>query len=102
MAAIAVVTAPFFAAIIIATRQVVEVSSPGDIVLILVVGDSDGSFSGSLGGSHWSPRASACLFARGALVLLLKAGVREAHGDVGWADGVNPHACMCPCRFILA
>ena len=34
MAAIAVVTAPFFMAIIIATRQVVEVSSLGDVVLI--------------------------------------------------------------------
>ena len=36
MAAVAVVTASFFAAIIIATRQVVGVSSPGDVVLILV------------------------------------------------------------------
>ena len=34
MAAVAVVTAPFFAAIIIATRQVVGVSSPGNVVLI--------------------------------------------------------------------
>ena len=39
MAAVAVVTAPFFAAIIIATRQVVGVSSPGDVVLILVVSE---------------------------------------------------------------
>ena len=38
MAAVAVVTALFFAAIIIATRQVVGVSSPGDVVLILVIG----------------------------------------------------------------
>ena len=36
MAAVAVVTTPFFVAIIVATRQVVGVSSPGDIV----VGDS--------------------------------------------------------------
>ena len=34
MAAVAVVMAPFFVAIIIATRQVVGVSSPGDVVLI--------------------------------------------------------------------
>ena len=50
MAAVAVVTALFFAAIIIATWQVVGVSSPGDVVLILVVGDSDDSLS-SLDGS---------------------------------------------------
>ena len=43
MAAVAVVMAPFFVAIIIATRQVVGVSSPGDVVLILVVYDSGGS-----------------------------------------------------------
>ena len=34
MAAVAVVTTPFFTAIIIATRQVVGVSSPGDVILI--------------------------------------------------------------------
>jgi len=39
MAAVVVVTAPFFTAIIIATRQVVGISSLGDIVLILVVGE---------------------------------------------------------------
>ena len=33
-----IVTAPFFTAIIVATPQVVEVSSPGDVVLILVIG----------------------------------------------------------------
>ena len=38
MTAVAVVTAPFFAAIIIAMQQVVGVSSPGDVILILVVG----------------------------------------------------------------
>ena len=38
MAAVAVVTTPFFVAIIIATRQVIGVSSPGDVVLILVIG----------------------------------------------------------------
>jgi len=38
MEAVAVVTAPFFTAIIFATRQVVGVSSPGDVVLILVIG----------------------------------------------------------------
>ena len=38
MAAVAVVTALFFVAIIIATWQVVGVSSPGDVVLILVIG----------------------------------------------------------------
>ena len=38
MAAIVVVMVPFFTAIIIATRQVVRVSSPGDVVLILVIG----------------------------------------------------------------
>ena len=38
MAAVAVVTAPFLAAIIIATRQVVGVSSPGDVVLMPLVG----------------------------------------------------------------
>ena len=50
MAAVAVVTALFFAAIIIATWQVVGVSSPGDVVLILVVGDSGDPLSGSLDG----------------------------------------------------
>ena len=40
MAAVVVVTAPFFAAIIFAMRQVVGVSSPGDIILILLVGDA--------------------------------------------------------------
>ena len=54
MAAIAVVTAPFFAAIIIETRQVVGVSSLGDVVLILVVGDAGSSLSGSLDGSDGS------------------------------------------------
>ena len=43
--------APFFAAIIIATRQVVGVSSLDDVVLILVVGDAGSSLSGSLDGS---------------------------------------------------
>ena len=38
MAAIAVVTAPFFAAIIIATRQMIGASSRGDVVLILLIG----------------------------------------------------------------
>ena len=38
MAAVAVVMAPFFAAIIITTRQAVGASSPGDVVLILLVG----------------------------------------------------------------
>ena len=36
--AVAVVIAPFFAVIIIATRQVVEASSPGDVVFTLLVG----------------------------------------------------------------
>lgn len=40
MAAVAVVTAPFFTAIIIVMWQVVGVSSPGNVVLILVVGDA--------------------------------------------------------------
>ena len=39
MAAVAVVTTPFFVAIIIATRQVIGVSSPGDVVLMLLVDD---------------------------------------------------------------
>ena len=43
-------TASFFAAIIVVTRQVVGVSSPSDVVLILVVGDSFSSLSGSLDG----------------------------------------------------
>ena len=43
IAAVVVVMAPFFTAIIIATRQVVGVSSPGDVVLILVVGDAGSS-----------------------------------------------------------
>ena len=46
MAAVAVVTAPFFTMIIIVTRQVVGVSSPGDAVLVLVVGDTGGSLDG--------------------------------------------------------
>jgi len=50
MAVVAVVTAPFFATIIIETRQVVGVSSPGDVVLILVVGDVDISLNSWLGG----------------------------------------------------
>ena len=50
MAAAAVVTASFFTVIIVATRQVVGVSSPGDVVLILVVGDTGSSLSGSLDG----------------------------------------------------
>ena len=37
MAAVAVVMAPFFAVIIIATWQTIETSSPGDIILILLV-----------------------------------------------------------------
>ena len=49
MAAVAVVTAPFFTMIIIVTRQVVGVSSPGDAVLVLVVGDTGGSLDGSDG-----------------------------------------------------
>ena len=54
MAAVAVVTAPFFAAIIIATRQVVGVSSPGDVVLILVVGYAGSSLRGSDGSFYSS------------------------------------------------
>ena len=38
MAAVAVVMAPFFAAIIIATRQAVGASSPGDVILMSLVG----------------------------------------------------------------
>ena len=38
MEAVAVVTALFFAATIVATRQVVGVSSPDDAVLMLVIG----------------------------------------------------------------
>ena len=38
MVAIAVVMAQFYAEIIVAAWQVVEVSSPGDVILILVVG----------------------------------------------------------------
>ena len=38
MAAVAIVMAPFFATIIIATRQAIRPKSPGDIVLILLVG----------------------------------------------------------------
>ena len=38
MAAVAVIITPFYTAIIIATRQAIGVSSPGDVVLILVVG----------------------------------------------------------------
>jgi hypothetical protein len=38
MAAIAVVMAPFFAAIIIATRPMVGASSPGDVVLMPLIG----------------------------------------------------------------
>ena len=45
MAAVAVVTAMFFTTIITATRQVVGVSSPGDVILILVVGDAGSSLS---------------------------------------------------------
>ena len=44
MEAGAVVTALFFAATIVATRQVVGVSSPDDVILILV-GDSGSSRS---------------------------------------------------------
>jgi len=54
MAAVAVVTKLFFAVIIIATRQVVGVSSPGDVVLMLLVGDAGSSLSGSLDGSDGS------------------------------------------------
>ena len=43
MEAVEVVTAPFFTAIMVATRQVVRVSCPGDVVLISVVGDSGSS-----------------------------------------------------------
>ena len=46
MAAVVVVIAPFFKAIIIAMRQVVGVSSPGDVVLMLLVGDAGSSLSG--------------------------------------------------------
>ena len=38
MAAVAVIITPFYTAIIIATRQAIGVSSPGDVVLILLVG----------------------------------------------------------------
>jgi hypothetical protein len=38
VAAVAVVIAPFFAAIIIAMRRSVGASSPGDVVLMLLVG----------------------------------------------------------------
>ena len=38
MAAVLVITAPFFTAIIIATWQVVRASSPDDVVLILLIG----------------------------------------------------------------
>ena len=44
-------TASFFAAIIVVTRRVVGVSSLSNVVLILVVGDSGSSLSGSLDGS---------------------------------------------------
>ena len=54
MAAVAVVTAPFFATIIIATRQVVGISSPDDVVLILVVDDVGSSLSGSDGSFYSS------------------------------------------------
>ena len=50
MAAVTVVMASFFATIIIATQQLVGVSSPGDVVLILVAGDAGNSLNGSLGG----------------------------------------------------
>ena len=45
MVAVAVVMAQFYAAIIVAARQVVEASSPGDVILISVVGDSGSSRS---------------------------------------------------------
>ena len=54
MAAVAVVTAPFFATIIIATRQVVGVSSSDDVVLMLRIEDVDSSLIGSLDGSNGS------------------------------------------------
>ena len=38
MAAVAVVIAQFYAAIIVAARQVVEASCPGDVVLIPLIG----------------------------------------------------------------
>ena len=38
MAAVAIVIAPFFAAIIITTRQMIKVSSLDDVVLMLLVG----------------------------------------------------------------
>jgi hypothetical protein len=37
MAAVVVIIVPFFAAIIIATWQAIGASSPGDVVLILLV-----------------------------------------------------------------
>ena len=56
MAAVVVVTAPFFAAIIIATRQVVGVSRPGDVALLTLVDDSGGVigvYDGSDGSLRW-------------------------------------------------
>ena len=61
MVAVAVVIAPFFTAIIIATRQAVRASSPGDVVLILLVGlrqirfgeISDVGLGRLAGGSTW-------------------------------------------------
>jgi len=50
MAVVAVIIAPFFTAINIVTWQAVGASSPDDVVLMTLVGDSSGSLSGSLGG----------------------------------------------------
>ena len=53
MAAVAVVMAQFYVTVIVATRQVVGVSSPGDVVLMLLVDDVGSSLhglDGSLGG----------------------------------------------------
>ena len=46
MVAVAVVIAPFFAAINIVTWQMVGASSPDDVVLMTLVGASDGSLGG--------------------------------------------------------
>ena len=39
MATVAAVMAPFFTVIIIVTRQAIGVSSPGDVILMLLVSD---------------------------------------------------------------
>ena len=51
MAAVAVVIVSFFTAIISATRQAIGASSPGDVVLMLLVGDMGSSLSSLLDGS---------------------------------------------------